>query len=215
MRLKTKEEAIGIINKCALEYKRNLSNKSILFITTTGRTSACFEALFMPQNFKHLTGVRSKLSGSDFFDLAVRNRISPKDISLANDGTTDLKMDILPQLMKIHLTARMVGDYDQSKSLLITDKIAGTVTAAMGFTLAKGVYLPNTALKKDVREITIQATRRKIAAIFIKPRGCGLYKHLSYIAKGITIDDDFLAPLLQKKVDILGITADFPIPRKS
>ena len=76
MRLRTKEEAIGIISQCALEYRRNLSKKCILFVTATGNSYTCFEALFMPQNFKHLTGVRSKLNGSDFFDRATRNRIS-------------------------------------------------------------------------------------------------------------------------------------------
>ena len=132
------------------------------------KTVSTFEALFLPQNFKHLTGVNSKLSGSDFFYLAVRNRISPGEVMLANDGTTDLKLDVLPQLMNIHLTARMAGDYDHSKSLLITDKIAGTVTAAMGFKQSKGLYLPNTALRKDVREITVQTTRHRVVAIFIK-----------------------------------------------
>ena len=32
--------------------------------------------------------------------------------------------------MNIHLIARMVGDYDNSKSYLVTDKLAETVTAA-------------------------------------------------------------------------------------
>ena len=215
MRLRTKEEAIDIISQCALEYRRNLSNNCILFVAATGNSYTCFEALFMPQNYKHLTGVRSKLNGSDFFSLAVRNRISLNDITLTNDGVTDLKLDILPQLMNIHLTARMIGDYDQSRSLLITDKIAGTVTAAMGFTRTNDMYLPNTALKKDVREITIHATRRRVAAIFIKPRGTELYKQLTYIAKGVMLDDDHLLPHLQDKVDIYNLTADFPIPRMS
>ena len=214
MRLRSKEEAIRTISNSALEYEKNLSNNTILFITSTGNKATCFEALFLPQNFKHLTGIRSKLSGADFFDLAVRNRISPDDIELANDGTTDLKLNVLPQLMSIHTTARMVGDYDHSKSLLITDKIAGTVTAAMGFKESKGIYLPNTALKKDVRDITTQATRRRVIAIFTKPRSDKLYKHLTYIAKGIFIDDNALSLITQEKVDSAGIVADSPIPRK-
>ena len=126
----------------------------------------------------------------------------------------NLKLDVLPQLMCIHITARMVGDYDHSKSLLITDKIAGTVTAAMGFKESKGIYLPNTALKKDVRDITTQATRRRVIAILTKPRGDKLYKHLTYIAKGTFIDDDALSLIIQEKVDLLGIVSDSPIPRK-
>ena len=91
MRLKTKEEAIQAINKNALEYKKNLSGKALLFVTSKGNAINCFEALFLSQNLKHLTGDGSKLSGADFFDLAVRNRISPDGIDLANDGTTELE----------------------------------------------------------------------------------------------------------------------------
>jgi hypothetical protein len=202
MRLRTNEEAIKIINSCALEYKKNLSNKHILFITLTDKKAAYFEALFMPQNFKHLTGIISQISGLDFYNLAVRNRLSPTEVALANDGTTDLKLDVLPQLMNIHLTARMVGDYDYSKSLLIADNVAGTVTAAMGFVQTKGVYLPKTALKTDVRDITLQATRRRVVAIFVKERNDDLYKQQTYLAKGVTIDNKPLELILLEKVDM-------------
>ena len=214
MRSMTKKDALATINKCAKEYKQNLSNKSILFIAATNNDFVYFETTFLPQNFKHLTGVRSKFSGADFFDLAIRNRISPEDVTLAVDGSTDLKLSVLPQLMNIHITARMVGDYDQSKSLLITDKVAGTVTAAMGFIQTNGMYLPNTALKKDLREITIQATRRKIEAMFIKPRESELYRELTYMAKGMTIDDERMAPLLRGKVEVSELSAAFEIPNK-
>ena len=181
MRLRTNEEALSIINACAVEYKKNLSSNNLLFVTTGSNRALCFETLFMPHNFKHLTGVESNLSGLDFFDLAVRNRISPSEITLADDGTTDLKLDILPQLMNIHVTARMIGDYDHSRPLLIADKFAGAVTMAMGFVQTNGLYMPNTALKKDVRDITIHATRRRVTLIFVKHRHDIKYTFLSYI----------------------------------
>ena len=114
--------------------------------------------------------------------------------------------------MSIHTTARMVGDYDNSKPLLITDKLAGTITMAMGFIKVNDIYIPNTALKTDMRDITEQAARRKIAAIFTKPRSEKMYKNLTYIAKGISINDNFLASILQEKVDIENLTATFTIP---
>jgi len=213
MYLRTNEEAIKIIYKCAIEYKNNLSNKCVLFVTVTDSKATSFEALFLPQNFKHLTGAASHLSGADFFDLAVRNRLSPNDITLANDGTTDLKLDVLPQLMNIHRTARMVGDYDFSRSLLVADKVAGTVTAALGFVQSKNLYLPKTALKADVRDITIQSTRRKIAAVFVKRRGDELFSHLTYIAKGMTMRDEILASILREKVDTQNLV-DITTPHK-
>jgi len=167
MYLRTNEEALKIIYRCAMEYKNNLSNKCILFVTVADSKATSFEALFLPQNFKHLTGAASTLSGADFFDLAIRNRLSPNEITLANDGTTDLKLDVLPQLMSIHRTARMVGDYDFSRSLLVADKVAGTVTAALGFIQSKDFYLPKTALKADVRDITIQSSLFAVFFVFL------------------------------------------------
>jgi len=60
MRLRTKEEAVKIIYDCAKLYKENLSNKCVLFITAEGDKATIFESLFLPQNFKHLTGVQSR-----------------------------------------------------------------------------------------------------------------------------------------------------------
>ena len=215
MQLRTNEEAIRIIYQCAVEYRENLSNKFVLFITAKDNNTAGFETLFLPQNFKHLTGVGSRLSGADFFGLAVRNRLSPNEITLAKDGTTDLKLDVLPQLMNIHLTARMAGDYDYSKTLLVADKIAGTVTAALGFVQTKNIYLPKTALKADVRDITVQSTRRRIIAIFVKPRKDALYRQLTYIAKDISLDEVVHTHTIHDRIDRYNLVgATLPEPNK-
>ena len=212
MSQRTKTEAVKIIHDCAVLYRNNLAGKSLLFVTTRNDDAAAFEAVFFPRNYMHLTGVSSRLKGDLFYQAAVGNRLSTNDIMLSADGKTEQKLVVLPQLMNIHLTARMVGDYDNSKPLLIADKFAGTVTTAMGFININGLYIPRTALKVDMREVTTQATRLRIAAIFIKPRNADFYKRLTYIAKGMTIDDAVLALIIQEKVDITNLTADFPIP---
>ena len=162
----------------------------------------------------HLTGIESGLNAMLFYRAAVNRRLGEKDIALAANGATDLKLDILPDLMNIHRAARMVGDYDNSRPLLVTDKFAGTVTMAMGFVNVGGVYVPNTALKMDIRDISLKATRHKVAAIFVKQRSEAMYRQLSYIAKGLTIDDMIYTSSFQQKVDISSLFADFPIPRK-
>jgi hypothetical protein len=117
-----------------------------------------FETSFSPANFLHLTGIRANNRKERFFDAALDERLSPEDISFDPGGTTELKLSILQQLMSIHVTARMVGDYDSSRPLLIADKFAGTVTAAIGFLSVNGIYIPKSALKIDMREITIKET---------------------------------------------------------
>jgi hypothetical protein len=212
MPIKTKAEALKIIHDCAVLYKNNLAGKNLLFITILDNEAIEFETAFMPRNYMHLTGVSSQFKGDLFYRAALNNRLSINDITLSPDGKTEQKLDVLPQLMNIHLSARMIGDYNNTRPLLIADKFAGTVTMAMGFIQINDVYIPRTALKVDMREITTQAARRRIAVIFVKQRTETLYTHLSYIAKGMTIDDDILTPILHKRVDIQNLTALFPIP---
>ena len=198
---KTKSEALRIIHNSALAYQNNLSGKNVLFIAVNNGKADPFEASFLTRNFLHLTGVRTSHNSTTFYTLAIRDRIREQDISFAADGTTDRKLDVLKSLMNIHKTARMLGDYDNSQRLLVTDKIAGTVTSAMGFRRDGDFYMPNTALKTDMRIITKKPVQR-IAAIFVKGFADTMYCELTYLAKDISIDDDLLASVLRDRVDM-------------
>ena len=215
MPIKNIDDVIRIIHNCAVAYGCNLLDKNALFVTASESKADYFEALFRPENFLHLTGVKSNLEARLFLYTAINRKLSPSNITFDPRGTARIKLEILPRLMSIHVFARMVGDYDNTKPLLIADKFAGTVAMAMGFANINGLYIPNTALKLDVRDITSKATRRKVAAVFVKPRGDDLYKRLTYIAKGMTIDDDIFASMICEKVDAENLIADFTIPRKS
>ena len=215
MRKITRIDAIRIIHDCAVQYAKNLSGKNILFVCIRDGNADSVETLFMPQNYMHLTGVSARINSDQFFRAAVDNKLSQSDIILKQNGIAEQKLNVLPQLMNIHVTARMVGDYDNTMPLLIADKFAGTVTMAMGFINVDGLFIPKTALKKDVREITAVTTRRKIVAIFVKHRRDSEYMRLTYIAKEMFIDDDLLQTTLGDKVNMQKLTADFPIPRKT
>jgi len=102
--------------------------------------------------------------------------------------------------MSIHKTAKMLGDYDHSQRLLVTDKLTGTVTFAMGFRRDGEFYMPNTSLKTDVRTISKKPIQR-IAAIFVKEMKEAKYCNMAYIAKGFTIDDGVFASVMCDKVD--------------
>jgi hypothetical protein len=166
----TKAEAIKRIHSCAKSYKQNLLGKNLLFITEHGGKAAYFEVSFLKRNFKHFTGVNTGTSGvsaNSFFDAALENRLHPNSFEIPKDGTVEMKLSILPSLMSIHKTARMLGDYNNSKSLLITDKIAGTITAVMGFIKEDKYYVPNTVLREDLRDITLKP-RQAVLMMFIK-----------------------------------------------
>ena len=214
MRATSKEAAVGIIHECAVLYSKNLSGRNVMFVTENNNRAVFFETLFLPRNFLHLTGVKTNLNSEYFFESALNKRLSPLNISFNPGGTTEIKLEILRRLMTIHISARMVGEYDDSRPLLVSDKFAGTVAYTMGFKCIDRIYIPNTALKMDVRDITSKATRRRVIAIFTKPREKALYSQLTYIAKGMTIDDPLLAPLLREKTDEQNLSAAFIIPKR-
>jgi len=209
-----KEDALKIIHQCAVLYNNDLSGNNIMFITLNGNIANYYETLFLPQHFLHLTGITTPLRSEFFYKSALNQRLSPSHISFDAGGTSEVKLNILPKLMSIHINARMVGDYDNSKPLLVTDKFAGTVTMAMGFKQVKNLYVPNTALKMDIREVTTHASRHRIIAIFVKPAINSKYKQLTYIAKGINIDDDYLLQIMQYKIDLENVYASFKVPFK-
>ena len=184
-----KEEAIRIITECAKRYHENLERQNILFMFGSPQLPEYFEVAFLPRNFLHLTGV--ELTGNrfkssvDFYDRCLKERLNPSDFSMPPFGMSDVKLTVLPQLMSIHKTAKMVGDYNGSKPVLVTDKLAGNVTACMGFVLDSRYYMPNTALKSDIRDLVGQFKR--IIAIFRKPIRSPTYAELCYTAKGLDL----------------------------
>lgn len=203
-----KEKAIKIITDCAKIYNENLENKNLLFIFGTEKSPEYFEASFLPRNFLHLTGVKileDRIFGSvDFYERCLRGKLSPSDFSFAQDGTTEMKLSILPQLMKIQTCAKMVGVYDYTKSVLYTEKLAGNIYACMGFIKENNYYIPNTALREDIRDISVRPQKR-VLAIFKKEISQKLYDTTPcYFAKKIDVSLLILSDNLKQKFDLTG-----------
>lgn len=197
-----KQTAVKIITECAKEYHTYLENKNLAFVFGSPPKAEFFEASFLPRNFLHLTGVTmtNKVSGSsDFYKKALKGRLSPNDFSVCNNGTTDIKLMVLPKLVKIHSNAKMIGDYNSSKSVLYTEKLAGNITACLGFVRDGNYYIPNTALKEDIRDITAKPQQR-VLAIFKKPIKQPLYNELCYIAKGVVLEEVNMPPEIASKI---------------
>lgn len=153
-----KEDALRTIISCARQYDENLNNKNLMFIYKNDKNIDKIETVFLPRNFMHLTGVKLKngRKGSvDFYKACLKNRLSLSDFELSKDGTTEMKLSILPKLMNIKTSAKMIGEYNNSKSILITEKIIGNTHSCIGFIKENGYYIPNTALKEDARNLMI------------------------------------------------------------
>ena len=118
----TKAEAIGIVVRCAQTYKQELDGKNLLFICTDKHKKTIpIELSFYGNNYLHLTGLKApksengdiavELFANDFYQKCLDHKLSPTDFDFAEDGTTHMKLDVLPTVISKNLQAKMVGNY--------------------------------------------------------------------------------------------------------
>ena len=179
-----------VIEMCIRDrYKENLVDRSLLFITTDKHKNVhCLEVTFDIGNFLHMTGFKLRKSGINarhFFNLCYDKRLTEADFDFSADGTTEMKMRVLPSLMKKNLSAKMLGDYNMSQPKLYTDKIAGSLSACMGFVRdgGEGRFVPNTVLEGDIRTKVKAADR--IIATYRKSRSEEQYSEIVFTAKKV------------------------------
>lgn len=197
----TKEQAIRVVVACAEEYQKNLVNKNLLFLCMDKHKRVhAIEFSFDASNFLHLTGLKVKqirykekheddaISAIDFYEKCLAQRLRTSDFEFAKDGTTPLKLDVLPRLISKNLSATMIGDYNSRNPKLVTDKLAGGTAACMGFvpTGPSERYVPNTVLKIDIRAYI--RNQMRVIAVYRKPMNVSQYEEITYAAKKIDWD---------------------------
>lgn len=187
-----KNQAIRIISECAKKYDSNLLNKNLLIIFDNKSKIDYIEILFEAHNFLHFTGIEkpNKISATDFLKLALNSKLPTNSIKFKSNGTTQMKLDILKDCMNIDKKARMIGDYDNSKLKLQTDKLVGHTSLSIGVIKNKNAYYaPNTLLKEDIRNISLKPTKR-ILAIYKKDKLDKSYSSKpTFIAKNMDISN--------------------------
>lgn len=193
----TKEQAIAIVSSCAKSYQENLVDRSLLFVCLDKhKRTSCIEFTFDVSNFLHLTGLKLKnaidadgneykLNAIDFYHKCLDKKLSVQEFDFSPDGTTSLKLDVLPFVMNKSLSAGMIGDYNSINPRLYTEKLVGGIKACVGFvvTAPSGRYVPNTVLKVDIRDYATNTAR--VIAVFRKGKNDDIYSELTYKAKKV------------------------------
>lgn len=197
MKKYTKAEAIAIVVRCAQIYRDELEGKSLLFICTDKHKKTIpVEFTFYRNNYMHLTGLKSPKStegkvstlfANDFYQKCLDHKLSPTDFDFSEDGTTHMKLEVLPIIISKNLQAKMIGDYDSMKPRLYTEKVAGSTNACMGFVFDQKTheYVPNTVVREDIRELTKTALR--VIAVYRKENHSDQYEELTYKAKKVDL----------------------------
>lgn len=191
----TKEQAIAKVVACAEKYRNELENRKLLLVCQNKHRDITYQEFsFYGRNYLHLTGLKVKsdlkndeLSALNFYSKCLNHKLSPRDFEFASDGTTYMKLDVLPALITKNLSARMLGDYNSAKPKLYTEKLAGNVKGCMGFREDKitGYYVPDTVLNEDIRNY-IQNQARVIAVLRTKPKS-RIFEDITYVAKDVDI----------------------------
>lgn len=188
----------------AKNYESNLLNKNILVIYEDRKTKKYLkeEFIFFDLNFLHLTGVEYTKStnknknSAQFFYQCLANELKIEDFSYKKDGSTRLKIEVLNNIVSVHKEATMIGNFNKSRITLFTDKICGSVRACMGAVKNdNNYYVPNTALKEDVRRLVDEWY--PIRAIYIKSIKDKKYSILSRVSK------DYDSSKLSKEIALL------------
>lgn len=201
-----KKRAIQILTNSARLYKENLEDNKVLFLY--GNPSEIkkllglpdkkmlhmeyYETAFHRYNFLHLTGVKisgSRLSSSiHFYEACLASRLREEDFSFSSDGSTIQKLDILEHMMNIKKNVTMIGDFTDRGPKLFTQKVAGGTCGCIGFVHDKNsdLNVPNTLLKKDIRDVTIMPTQ-KVYAVFYKRYQAEKYSDTSKLDKAIEL----------------------------
>ena len=205
-----KKDALRIITTCAKKYDENLEGNNLLIISLSNKALNHIEIKFLGSNFLHLTGVSTKLKASSFYNKCINGKLSIDDFGIKTDGTTVLKLTILPKLMDLCKNTNIIGQYNGSKVKLCTDKLAGNIVGCMGLIKQGQYYVPNTALKEDIRDYIFKS--EKVIAIFGKSFSDKLYNRLLYVSKEPEIN---ITSEIISKIDIdnfiVGFNQDNPL----
>ena len=203
----TKEDVLSWLFRCAREYDNNLVNRHLLFIYDNRGRTDIIEVSFLPGHFLHMTGVKfaegAEIRATDFYDRCLNQRLSINDFKMARDGTTDLKMQVFPYLVKRDLSARMIGEFGERRPALYTEKILGSVNhGCVGLIRTNGtnIFVPNTVLREDIRDITVRPQQR-ILLILSKKALERVYSVIAYKAKGVEVNENLFPATLRRRVN--------------
>lgn len=215
-----KRRAIQIMTKAAEIYRDNLEDQKVLFLygipsdvrkqlQTEGRILSSiqgYEAAFHRYNFLHLTGVRlnkdSIASAIHFYQKCLDKRLKEDDFTFAKDGSTVQKLDILESMMLIKKNVTMIGEFTDRGPKLFAEKVAGNVCGCIGFVQDRNTKLnvPNTLLKKDIRDITAQPVY-KVFAVISKHYTDDKYSHLAKLDKSIDLKECQFAEEIENLIE--------------
>lgn len=122
-----------------------------------------------------------------FYKKCLSNTLAKNEIQFKRDGTTHLKLAALPVMMSIQKVTKIAGDYNNSRTYLVADKLIGNVNFCLGLKQIEDGYVPASALVEDIKKLT--TVQSQVLAIFSKKVKEAVYENVRHVSKGINLND--------------------------
>ena len=205
-------EVRSLLFRCAKEYKIKLCDRQFLIIFKKSSESdiyGFFEAKFKAGNFQHLSGIehpsdkKNIQSSAGFFRKCYSNKLSNSEIVFKKDGTTRLKLKVLPYAMDFVKLAKMVGIPDDKTAELDVSFMSGGIKYCLGFRKDEDsdTYIPVTLLDRDIRTICTDTYQ----ILGIMEKACGdqnSYNRIRYTAKNIDLSKLNLPDEIKNRIQL-------------
>lgn len=194
----TEKDILNKIIESSHRYRDNLLNKNMLIISYDRKLNkySFIECEFLAKHFQHLTGVKIRpsqgaptynpniSSAKNFFDACVNNRLSMTDYRIPKDGTVELKMVVIIEVLSFIYSTNMMGTFSGAGDKLVTEKLIGNVRGSLGFVNDRdkpgsSIKVPNTVLNVDIRNVS--SDTNAIVCIFEKSIKADKYTTLRYL----------------------------------
>lgn len=192
----TKKEALRIMIAAAKDYAALLEGMNYLFIYRNRENNQIkyFETLFLPRNFQHLTGMEFvnkegilQKNAVYFYRKCLTNSITEQEICFRKDGTSPLKLEALPKLVRFLRFSKMTAFYNGARPRLAVERLAGTASCCFGFVKEKDYYVPASCLLEDIRKLGDKPSQ--VLAVLSKKahNSQPVYQEILYTAKGLNL----------------------------
>lgn len=206
----TKEEARRIVLGCAKDYNANLLNKKFIIIYKN-HANKCFEfieLLFLKRNFQHLTGLELVDENNNiqnhrseyFYEKCINQKLSADDFQFKKDGTTNLKLQALPKLIKIHRVTKIAGEYNHNRPYLVVDKVVGGVNFCLGINYDKDCFVPVSTLMENIKSLA--SCPHQVIAILKKDVADDIYENICHVSKGVNLHNCFFEPKIANIINL-------------
>lgn len=126
------------------------------------------EVVFEPENFKHLTGIKTNMSAGWFYEACLKRRISPKDIAFDGRGNTQRKLEVIRMMPEVFYHPCWIGDSLNNDICIHADYYVGDTKCVLsvGFRNMEEHGIPITLKKQSIREVVTKEC--KVFAIATK-----------------------------------------------